>query len=376
MPVEVDLKRAYTLLYDDKKPQEALELYDAILEQSSENFTAHIYKAACLEKLYYGHRSWHNETTMQNALEFLESAVKIADKRGDRAKLAFANFRLFVHYYNCKEYPLSKGFFDKSRKLGYQDDTIGIWEANLKAKIAKWERKHGPLEAQEVAPTTTTNIQKDLADPSKLTEEPLILEKPAFKADWYQSTTSLTISLFTTSLPSSRESVSARVSPSLRYLEVSYLISQTGSEFQYNTRLSHEVDPEEIGINVLAKKIEITLKKKDKIQWKRLDDAAESSTSPVTAPTSSSTRKTAHSYPSSSKKSTDWSKFDVDEEEQNQSADAFFHQLYSRADPDTQRAMMKSMVESNGTALNTNWEEVAQKTVEMVPPEGSEPKKW
>ncbi|SCU85469.1 LAFA_0D15830g1_1 [Lachancea sp. 'fantastica'] len=376
MPIEVDLKRAQTLLYDEKKPQDALELYDAILEQSPENFTAHIYKAACLEKLYYGFKSWHNEATLQNALELLDKAVEIAEKRGDRSKLGFATFRLFVHHYNRKNYPLSKHLFDSARKLGYKDDTIGIWEANLNSKIEKWERKHGPKKISEVAPTTTASPTPAKSDSSKPDVMPLKVDKPAFKADWYQSATSLTISLFTTSLPSSRESVNAKISADLRNLEVSYPVSQTGSEFQYSTRLSHEVDPEDIGINVLTKKIEITLKKKQKAQWKRLDDPAETLTARAPVPTSSPANEAAHSYPSSSKKSTDWSKFEVDDEEQNQSADAFFQQLYSRADPDTQRAMMKSMVESNGTALNTNWEEVAKKTVEMTPPEGSEPKKW
>jgi suppressor of G2 allele of SKP1 len=42
------------------------------------------------------------------------------------------------------------------------------------------------------------------------------------------------------------------------------------------------------------------------------------------------------------------------------------------ADPDTQRAMMKSYQESNGTVLSTNWKEVGTGEVEMKPPEGME----
>jgi hypothetical protein len=46
--------------------------------------------------------------------------------------------------------------------------------------------------------------------------------------------------------------------------------------------------------------------------------------------------------------------------------DGFFKKLYAGADDDTRRAMMKSYVESNGTALSTNWSEVGKGKVEPV----------
>jgi suppressor of G2 allele of SKP1 len=46
----------------------------------------------------------------------------------------------------------------------------------------------------------------------------------------------------------------------------------------------------------------------------------------------------------------------------------FFKKLYKDADEDTRRAMMKSYIESNGTALSTNWEEVGKGKVETSPP--------
>lgn len=77
-------------------------------------------------------------------------------------------------------------------------------------------------------------------------------------------------------------------------------------------------------------------------------------------------------------KKIDWSKLDIDEEadEEAGSADSFFQKLYAGADPDTKRAMMKSFIESNGTALSTDWEDVSKGTVKTSPPEGMEPKHW
>ena len=48
--------------------------------------------------------------------------------------------------------------------------------------------------------------------------------------------------------------------------------------------------------------------------------------------------------------------------------DGFFKKLYGNADPDTRRAMMKSYIESQGTSLSTNWNEVSQGKVEARPP--------
>lgn len=38
--------------------------------------------------------------------------------------------------------------------------------------------------------------------------------------------------------------------------------------------------------------------------------------------------------------------------------------------------MMKSFTESSGTSLSTDWNAVKDHTVETVPPEGVEAKKW
>ncbi|PSS37652.1 hypothetical protein PHLCEN_2v476 [Hermanssonia centrifuga] len=54
----------------------------------------------------------------------------------------------------------------------------------------------------------------------------------------------------------------------------------------------------------------------------------------------------------------------------------FFQKIFADADEDTKRAMMKSYMESGGTTLSTNWDEVGKSPVDVKPPEGSEWKKW
>lgn len=54
----------------------------------------------------------------------------------------------------------------------------------------------------------------------------------------------------------------------------------------------------------------------------------------------------------------------------------FFQNLFTNADEDTKKAMMKSFQESGGTALSTNWEDVKKAPVPIKPPSGSEARKW
>nr|5AN3_A Chain A, Sgt1 [Saccharomyces cerevisiae]5AN3_B Chain B, Sgt1 [Saccharomyces cerevisiae]5AN3_C Chain C, Sgt1 [Saccharomyces cerevisiae] len=141
MPVEKDLKTAYKALYDEKEPLKALHLYDEILKGSPTNLTALIFKAACLEKLYFGFSDWHSDATMENAKELLDKALMTAEGRGDRSKIGLVNFRYFVHFFNIKDYELAQSYFKKAKNLGYVDDTLPLWEDRLETKLNKKNKK-------------------------------------------------------------------------------------------------------------------------------------------------------------------------------------------------------------------------------------------
>ncbi|KAJ2987698.1 hypothetical protein NUW58_g4360 [Xylaria curta] len=92
------------------------------------------------------------------------------------------------------------------------------------------------------------------------------------------------------------------------------------------------------------------------------------------------TSSNAPAYPTSSKSGPkNWDKIDDGDDEdaaQNGDVNSFFQQIYKGADEDTKRAMMKSFVESNGTALSTSWSDAKSKTYKTLPPDGAEAKKW
>ncbi|KAI3316966.1 SGS-domain-containing protein [Xylariaceae sp. AK1471] len=130
-----------------------------------------------------------------------------------------------------------------------------------------------------------------------------------------------------------------------------------------------------------APKIEASTLSQSKGDMVEIDTPAEKST-PSAAQTigAAKTSKGAPQYPTSSKKGPkDWDHIDVDDDEkapEDADVNSFFQKIYKSGDEDMKRAMMKSFIESNGTALSTSWDDAKSKTYPTQPPDGAEAKKW
>lgn len=82
-------------------------------------------------------------------------------------------------------------------------------------------------------------------------------------------------------------------------------------------------------------------------------------------------------YPSSKGvKNWDAIKDEDDKLEGDAAMNKVFKDIYSGANDDQRRAMMKSYYESGGTVLSTNWSEVKTGPVKGSPPKGADPEKW
>ncbi|KAF3186707.1 hypothetical protein TWF106_011250 [Orbilia oligospora] len=222
--------------------------------------------------------------------------------------------------------------------------------------------------------------------------------------EWYQTANSVTISLFVKGVP--KESTTVELESNS--LSITFPLP-SGADFSFTLDpLFATINPSTSYYKILGTKVEFTLQK---VETNKKWASLESTTEPASGtPTSTSTAKREDKppvYPTSSKTGPkNWDKV-VDDlaqsskksktasgEKENQDDDnvdyadlnddefsadpvnGFFKKLYKDADPDTRRAMMKSYVESNGTALSTNWGEVGRGKVETSPPDGMEAKKW
>lgn len=184
---------------------------------------------------------------------------------------------------------------------------------------------------------------------------------PAFKIkeDWYQSETHVVINI----LVKNMKNEDVNISYDDQSVTVDLKLPDKQTCFMY--KLSHPVVPSQSSHRVLSSKIEVKLKKVDGIRWEKLE--AETGT-----------------HPSEKKKlqPKNWDKVvasaetEEDKPQGEAALNALFQQIYGEGSDDVRRAMNKSFVESGGTVLSTQWNDVKSKAVEVKPPDGLEFRKW
>nr|AIX87833.1 SGT1 [Triticum aestivum]AIX87839.1 SGT1 [Triticum aestivum] len=200
--------------------------------------------------------------------------------------------------------------------------------------------------------------------------------KPKYRHDYYNTPTEVVLTIFAKGVPAD----SVVVDFGEQMLSVS--IELPGEEpYHFQPRLFSKIVPDKCKYTVLSTKVEMRLAKAEPVTWTSLDYTGKpKAPQKINVPAESAQRP---SYPSSKSKK-DWDKLEAEvkkqEKDEKLDGDAalnkFFREIYSDADEDMRRAMMKSFVESNGTVLSTNWKDVGKKTVEGSPPDGMELKKW
>jgi hypothetical protein len=258
-------------------------------------------------------------------------------------------------------------------------------------------------EATSAAPT---------APPAGMTMDGASSTVPKIRHEWYQNNQSVTLTLYAKGV--AKDAADIEINDDSVYITFPHP-SNPDSTFTFTLDpLFALVDPAQSTANVMSTKIEINLRKAQAGQkWHTLEGStplkrAEANSNPDTTTTTTNTplqpatsTATAPAYPTSSRTGPkNWDKLandlhaqskakqkikkdtrgsgsdsasqgdgeaEVDSDyESGDAVDGFFKKIYANADPDTQRAMMKSYVESNGTSLSTNWGEVSKGKVEVV----------
>ena len=369
------------------------------------------------------------------ALQDAEIALVLAKKRATRELIAQAQLRRGIALFGLQRWSDAKECFKWVEKLNEKEKSLGIWHAKLEGKLKdlneddemgkvhiseypdvelpKEPAKEKPKPKAESAPkvelSPSANGATKAAEASRQLK-PGGVQTPASKIrhDWYQTAETVTVTLLAKGVPKDKASIEIQ----MQALAISFPLP-TGSDFQFSLDpLFAKIDPSASTSKVMSTKVEFILKKAISGQkWASLegDEIPEPAAEPTTvtdAASSEAVTRTVLSgkpysagpaYPTSSKSGPkDWDKVaadlskkptkadgeedggddDMDDFEGSDPTNSFFQKIYKDASPETRRAMVKSMQESNGTHLSTNWDEVSKGPVETSPPDGIEAKRW
>ncbi|CAG9770166.1 unnamed protein product [Ceutorhynchus assimilis] len=198
------------------------------------------------------------------------------------------------------------------------------------------------------------------------------------KHDWYQTDATVVITILVKNVK--EDQFKASFSDST--VKVNINVPDYEECFQcFN--LSHKIVPEQCTYKLAPSKIEIKLKKTEGLRWNQLEGQIVEDNIKAIPQTSNTQNDHPPSYPTS-KKGKDWSKVEreikKEEEQETPEGEAamnkLFQDIYSKGSDEVKMAMNKSFMESGGTVLSTNWNEVSQKKVTVKPPDGLEYKKW
>ncbi|GAB7346998.1 hypothetical protein MBLNU459_g3148t1 [Dothideomycetes sp. NU459] len=370
------------------------------------------------------------------AFDDAEQAVLFAQQRARRELITQAQLRRAIALFGLERYADAQFVLGVVKRMDPSEKTLQIWENKIAGKLAAVDAEDprsqvtvketpevGVVAQRKSEPGKPASTNASVPAPAQSQVPPPVQQTPAAKIrhDWYQSSESVYFTLLAKGVPKDRAVIDIQPDS----LSITFpLVTDTTFDYSIDP-LFAAVDVAASTYTIMATKVEVVLKKARPGQkWSALEGTEPLSSAPKTAPaqlsvpaemlsstpaapssSAAAAAAAAPAYPTSSRSGPkDWDKVandltakkkknknsdgadggddgddndnDDDDIEGGDAVNSFFKKLYSGADPDVRRAMMKSFTESNGTALSTNWAEVSKGPVETRPPDGVEAKKW
>lgn len=214
------------------------------------------------------------------------------------------------------------------------------------------------------------------------------------KYDWYQNETHVMVGVLIKNLVADETTVVFEPTCAQANLKL-----PDGSDYTLQLFLAHQINPSLSSFKVSQVKLELKMAKAHHGTWTDLEAApgteadvsvpevvaaiqpvkSEIGSEEVVDDVNAAATNGKDPVAKAAKGPKNWDKIakEIEEQEKDEgNVDDFFKKLYEGADEDARRAMVKSMQESGGTVLSTNWSEVGKDKVPVKPPDGCEFKKW
>jgi len=321
-------------LYD-----KALDLYSTSIMLQGDNSDAYAKRAQCHLKL----------KKFKEGVIDANTAIQL-DGRNARGHL-----RRGIGLYYLHDIDNSRKAFEAGLSVATEDrETFETWIKRCNA--TKLAEPKAPKEAvaKPAAPTPTPAPSPAKTAPAPApapvpTPTPAVAPGvPKIRHEWFQNEKFVTVTIFAKNVVPAKASIKIDE----QNLNVSIKLTEENS-YELDIDLFGKVSVPDSSYEIMSTKVEIKLKKAEPIKWSALEAAEDANTyTPIT----------------NAKKN--WDAIVKEEAvEEDKSEMGFLRDLYSGANEEEKRAIMKSMEQSGGTVLNMNWGDVAEKKVKPKPSE-------
>ena len=375
---------------EDLTPQASLSLADSYFVDEDYNLAVDAYAATLavasdkdlvLRIRALSHRSaaFYQLGRYEEAREDAHAALTCLPSEGLRSgETILSHKRLGLACFQLKQYDEAKRALEQAMQL-----------ASLNGKdISHYENWIRQCEEQLNSKTTA---REPTAGPSRSFAPPESAPAPAASAanrrptmpkyQYYQSDTIMTIAILEPGVQ--HDDLQVTFAPK----KLSVRLRKGGVDFTIlHGVLYGPVDVERCKIRILDEKVLIKLRKEPPNEWHELMGKNDDEETKVAATTDDDVPLVDAGKARAYASHRDWDAIErnlklQEKQEVPQGEEAMnklFQDIYSRADEDTRRAMVKSYQTSGGTVLSTNWKEVAEKDYEKerTAPEGMEWKTW
>ncbi|XP_050039288.1 protein SGT1 homolog [Dermacentor andersoni] len=329
----VDVISKANSAFVDENYAEALNLYNKAVEEDPSNGEVYVKRSHAHFKL----GNWEGAAT----------DVDKAFERGCKksAKLLFRKGQALFH---LDKYDKAKEVLEEGLLLDGADSEFAVWIEKCKEEIKLLEKAKETV----VVPPAPAKIRHEWYQTESHVTITILLknQKPEdIKANFTDTTIS-----FTAKLPS-------------------------GDAYELSLNLAHPIVAEQTTYKCYSTKIEIKAKKQEGIKWTSLEFDSSAPDVPASmmfsVPEATGIEKVPPVF-----KTKNWDSIVKETENEKEEGDAalnaLFQKIYAEGSDEVRRAMNKSFVESGGTVLSTNWEEISSKTTPVKPPDGMEYRKW
>jgi len=334
----------------DENYEEALREYNNAIELDETNVDAFIKRSICNFKL--------DKFTESLADANLAIRLQPTQSKGYMRK-GLAAFEL-------QEYETAKAAFEQGQKIDPDQSNWRTWIRKCEAEMGMENTK---AEKSEEKTNTTSPM---IVDPPKVvpvtpTQPPSIPSQPKIRHEWYQTNSHAIVAIFAKNIKKEQVTIDIRE----KTLSVTIQMSNA-NDYLLEIDLFDTVVPQECTIEYMSTKIEIKLKKFAQYKWKDLEDKGD--TGPKVFLETASTV-------SGPKPKKNWDKIvnevaGTEPLDETDGLNKVFQDIFANGTEDQKKAMQKSFLESGGTVLSTNWDEVGKGNVKASPPDGMELHRW